>query len=157
LFETFGTPDILVNNAGYLAQPEILRTADIRDWWKSFEVNVLGTATVIKAFLRAKTPEKEAVIITLNTLAAHMFRVPTLSSYAASKAAELRMIEMFQAEQPEVRFISVHPGAVATDMGAKSGVTGIPITDAELASNFILWATSPEADFLKGRFSWVNW
>jgi hypothetical protein len=27
----------------------------------------------------------------------------------------------------------------------------------ELPASFIVWATSPEADFLKGKFIWANW
>ena len=28
---------------------------------------------------------------------------------------------------------------------------------ASLAASFIVWACSPEADFLKGKFVWANW
>ena len=28
---------------------------------------------------------------------------------------------------------------------------------AELAGEFIVWAASKEARFLKGKFAWVNW
>ena len=112
---------------------------------------------MIQTYLRTKAPEAEGVVITLNTLAAHWGSLPKLSAYAASKAASLRMIEMIQSENPEVRYVSIHPGAVATDMGVKSGVKGLPITDSILSANFIVWSASPEADFLKGRFAWVNW
>ena len=27
----------------------------------------------------------------------------------------------------------------------------------ELSANFIVWATSPEAEFLKGKLLWANW
>ena len=27
----------------------------------------------------------------------------------------------------------------------------------ELATGFIVWAASPEAEFLKGKFVWSNW
>lgn len=27
----------------------------------------------------------------------------------------------------------------------------------ELTTNFIVWITSPEAEFLKGKFVWSNW
>lgn len=42
-------------------------------------------------------------------------------------------------------------------MGEKSGLKGIPLTDPVLAANFIVWFASPEAEFLEGRFAWVNW
>jgi NAD(P)-dependent dehydrogenase (short-subunit alcohol dehydrogenase family) len=129
----------------------------LKEWWKGFEINVLGTALVIQTYLRTKIPEKEGIVITLNSIAAHWGSVPNLSAYATSKAASLRMIELFQVESPEVRFVSIHPGAVETDMGKKSGLKGMPHTDPVLSANFILWSTSPEAEFLKGRFAWVNW
>ncbi|KAK9244496.1 hypothetical protein V1506DRAFT_315747 [Lipomyces tetrasporus] len=157
MFESFGPPDIVVNNAGFLVSPENLKTVDLTAWWEGFEINVLGTATVIQTFLRTKNPENEAVVVTLNTMGAHWGRVPGLSSYAAGKAASLRMIELFQVEHPEVRFVSVHPGVIKTAMAEKSGLKGMPFADADLAANFILWTTSPEADFLAGRFAWANW
>ena len=64
---------------------------------------------------------------------------------------------MIQSEAPEVRFVSVHPGAIHTDMGVKSGLTGLDMTDLDLAASFVLWASSSEAEFLKGRFAWANW
>ena len=27
----------------------------------------------------------------------------------------------------------------------------------ELATNFVVWITSPEAEFLRGKFAWSNW
>ena len=146
-----------INNAGFLPQPELLKTVDLKEWWEGFEVNVLGTALVIQTYLRTKAPEREGVVVALNTIAAHWGSIPKLSAYAASKAASLRMIELFQVENPEVRFVSIHPGAVETAMCEKSGIKGIPLTDAALAANFIVWSASPEAEFLKGRFAWVNW
>lgn len=36
--KSFGTWDVLVLNAGYLAKKEVMETADLEDWWKTFEV-----------------------------------------------------------------------------------------------------------------------
>ena len=86
--------------------------------------------------------------------------IPGFTSYAASKAAELRLVEGLQVENPDVRFVSVHPGFVETDMGGKAregGVAGLAVSEPELAAQFILWLASPEADFLRGRFTWANW
>ncbi|KAF8863391.1 NAD(P)-binding protein [Acephala macrosclerotiorum] len=158
MFDSFGAPDILINNAGFLSKPENFENADLKEWWKSFEINVLGTAIVTQQFLIAKAESKEAVVITVNTICAHLgTMVPRLSAYSASKAASLRMVECFQAENPEIRFVLIHLGGVATDMTTKSELTGIEFTDVNLSANFILWATTPEADLLKGRFAWVNW
>ncbi len=53
--------------------------------------------------------------------------------------------------------MSVHPGGVETDMYEKTGFPKGNFTDPAVAANFILWSTSPEADFLAGRFAWANW
>lgn len=161
MFASFGSPDILINNAGVLPAPEDFKTLDLRgEWWEGYEVNILGTATVIQEFLRAKPEDKEAFVVNVNTVGAHLGTLmPKLSAYSASKAGMLRLVESIQAETPEVRFVSIHPGGVATEMLTKAfgdGAKG-PLTNPELAANFMLWLVSPEADFMKGRFAWVNW
>jgi hypothetical protein len=43
--------------------------------------------------------------------------------------------------------ISVHPGAVKTDMGRKSGLEGVfPSTNPELAADFTVWTTTTEEE-----------
>jgi NAD(P)-dependent dehydrogenase (short-subunit alcohol dehydrogenase family) len=159
IFEQFGAPDVLVNNAGFLPAPNKFKDVDIKEWWEGFEINVLGTAIVTQSFLQKKPSEKEAVVVTINTVSAHWGKFPGMSSYAASKSAALRMSELFQVESPEVRFVSLHPGLVHTDLSIKSGLIGqgLPLTDAELTGDFVVWSASSEAEFLKGRFAWVNW
>ncbi|KIM97347.1 hypothetical protein OIDMADRAFT_32347 [Oidiodendron maius Zn] len=161
------SPDILINNAGYLPQPETFVTADLDEWWKGYEINVLGTAFVTQTYLRHRASQKAeakepGIVITLNTFAAYSARAPTLSSYVSSKTAAARVIELLAAEVPEsvARFISVNPGAVKTAMYHKSGFEGvvdIPATDSQLSAEFIVWSASKEAEFLSGRFAWANW
>ena len=50
---------------------------------------------------------------------AHYGIFPTYSAYTASKMAALRMSECFQAENRDVRFVSLQPGGVDTEMYAK--------------------------------------
>jgi NAD(P)-dependent dehydrogenase (short-subunit alcohol dehydrogenase family) len=158
------SPDILINNAGFLAAPSNFLDADLEEYWKSFSINVLGTALVTQSFLRRRQQDgpqsTPAVVVTLNTIGAYSVRVPLLSSYGASKAALARWSELISVDVPEqvARFISVHPGAVKTEMGIKSGLDGVfPSTDPELAGDFVVWAVTEEAKFLSGRFAWVNW
>jgi NAD(P)-dependent dehydrogenase (short-subunit alcohol dehydrogenase family) len=158
-------PDFLVNNAGFLATPANFIEADLDDYWESFTTNVFGTALFTQAYLRHHEAHKSsttppAVVVTLNTIGAYSVRVPGLSSYGASKAALARWSELVSVDVPETtaRFISVHPGALKTEMGAKSGLDGaFPSTDVKLAADFVVWTTSDEAQFLAGRFVWVNW
>ena len=159
------SPDILINNAGFLPTPANFIDADLKEFWEGFTTNVYGTALFTQTYLRHRQELKTsttppAVVATLNTIGAYSVRVPNLSAYGASKAALARWSELISVDIPDTtaRFISVHPGAVKTDMGAKSGLEGaFPATDITLASDFIVWATSDEAKFLSGRFAWVNW
>ncbi|KAN0099407.1 NAD(P)-binding protein [Hyaloscypha variabilis] len=165
LFSALRTsPDVLVNNAGFLATPANFVHADLDEFWEAFTTNVYGTALVTQSFLRHREALKQAttpaVVITLNTIGSYSVRVPGLSSYAASKAALARWSELLPADVSDTtaRFISVHPGAIQTAMGIKSGLDGVfPSTDPKLAGDFIAWVASEEASFLNGRFVWVNW
>jgi len=162
------TVDVLVNNAGFLSQPENFVNADLKEWWLSFEINVLGTATVTQGFLQTRTKSEakdEAVVVNLNTLGAYNVLVPNLSAYGASKAASWRMMELISTDVSSsgsipggVRVVNVHPGYVQTAMAAKSGLEGaFPPTDPQLAAEFIAWSVSDEAEFLANRFAWVGW
>ncbi|TVY88424.1 Short chain dehydrogenase [Lachnellula willkommii] len=183
LFAALDTsPDVLVNNAGYMptvskfgdADADADAELDLGEWWRAFEVNVFGTALVTQSFLKhrsglsgkgnASASATPAVVITINTMGAYSqpFRVPGLSAYSASKAALLRLSETLADDVPVgvARFVSLHPGGVATDMAAKAGIEEsehFPFTDARLSAEFVVWAASEEAGFLAGRFAWVNW
>ncbi|GIC92414.1 SDR family NAD(P)-dependent oxidoreductase [Aspergillus udagawae] len=170
IFETLDvSPDILVNNAGYMPTPEPFLNADMSEFWSGFTINVLGTALLTQAYLhhrleKLKVPINAlpAVVVTLNTAGAYgsAGHVPNLSAYVASKAALARWSEAMSADidSQVARFISVHPGAVATDMLAKSQLGGVyPSTEGKLVGDFVVWATTEEAKFLAGRFVWANW
>ncbi|KAK8041126.1 hypothetical protein PG994_014133 [Apiospora phragmitis] len=137
----FGPIDVLVNNAAFLPAVSGLKDATLTDWWRD---QVRG---------------RNGVVININTSVAHYGVFPTYSSYTASKMAALRMTECFQAEHPEdVRFVSLQPGGVDTEMYAKFHMPDdYPMTDIDLPSDTCVWLASGEADFLAGRFVWTNW
>nr|ANM86577.1 putative short-chain dehydrogenase/reductase [Cladonia uncialis subsp. uncialis]AUW31360.1 putative short-chain dehydrogenase/reductase [Cladonia uncialis subsp. uncialis] len=150
--------DIVVNNAAFLPEISPIKNADLKDWWRGFEVNVLGTATVTRTFLATKPEGRKGVVININTSVAHYGVFPAYSSYVASKMAVLRMTESFQAENPEVRFTSLQPGGVQTEMYAKFKMPeDYAMTDLSLPSDMSVWLSSDEADFVGGRLIWTNW
>lgn len=165
LFEgLLDSPDVLVNNAGYMPVPEKFQDADIDEWWSGYTINVFGTALVTQTYLKHRETKASktgpGVIITLNTIAAYSFDMPSLSAYGSSKAALARWLEIASHDVPQevARFISVHPGAVATDMGHKAGIIDtLAVTEAALTGDFTAWLASDEASFLAGRFVWANW
>lgn len=124
-FQTVGHVDVLVNNAGFMAELVPVSESEPANWWKAFEVNVLGGYIVTRAFLRVAAP-KDAVLINVTTAAAHLSCFPTYSSYQASKLAGTKFFEGVAVENPGIRVMNVHPGVVETSMGRKSLDAGAP-------------------------------
>lgn len=158
------SPDVLINNAGYMPRPEKFQDADLDEWWSGYTINVFGTVLVTQSYLQHRTAKASqlgpGIIITLNTIAAYSFDIPSLSAYGSSKAALARWLELasYDISQDIARFISIHPGAVATDMGHRAGIIDeLAVTEAALTGDFTAWLASEEASFLAGRFVWVNW
>ncbi|KAL7621680.1 hypothetical protein AAE478_009007 [Parahypoxylon ruwenzoriense] len=54
---------------------------------------------------------------------------------------------------------TVHPGMVVTSIFNKSGAKAeaFPVDTVQLPAHFLVWMSSPEAGFLKGRCVWANW
>lgn len=169
LFEEIQEPvDILVNNAGMMNKAMKFIDMDIRDWWRTLEVNVFGTAQVIQTYLRQRRdaaakaggPLPQAVVITVNSGAALYWPIPNQTGYGPSKAALARLTELLPLEvaASDVRFVSLHPGSIATGMIEEQDPVAIgPLSDIKLPADFAVWLTSREADFLAGRFAWANW
>jgi len=156
--EKLGPIDILISNAGYLPTAAPLDTADITEWARGYEVNVLGNFILIQAFLANKATSG-ATIVNVSTAGIHFGAMPTMSGYAVSKMAALSLFDGLAVENPDVRVMNIHPGVLDTVMNAKGREGGVilPFDEMSLPSNFIVWAVSPEAEFLKGKMIWSNW
>ncbi len=158
-------PDILVNNAGYLPQPALFPEADLGEWWRGFTVNVLGTAQMTQSYIlhrrsRLAAGAKPAVVVRSqhHRCALHSGSAALRLWREQGRAGALSELMTADIPATEARFVSVHPGAVETEMFDKSGLSGVfPATDGQLVGDFITWLTSDEASFLAGRFAWVNW
>lgn len=157
-------PDILINNAGYFPDSGPFIDEDLKDWFKGFEINVLGTAIVTQQYLRtlrnASHEIEEPIVLTVSSAVAH-FRRPLTgwTGYNASKTGQLRVLEYLRFEHPEVRFVNIHPGQVDTDTWAKSksSTPETGMTHGDVAGQFLVWVATEEAKFLSGRFAWAEW
>jgi NAD(P)-dependent dehydrogenase (short-subunit alcohol dehydrogenase family) len=130
MFDAIKSPlNVLVNNAGFLSTPGNFITTDLKDWWKSYEVNILGVAYVTQAFLQARAKQNasdQAVIINQNTVAAYNMLLPNFSAYSGSKSGIWRAMELIGQDVNDAsvlpggaRIINVHPGLVESEMGVK--------------------------------------
>ncbi|KAI2780740.1 short chain dehydrogenase [Daldinia loculata] len=155
-----GTWDILIHTAGYVSTPGPIASSDTNEWWQSFETNAKGTFLSIKTFLPTAN-KTHATILALNTgtIALPSAALPGLSAYMASKLAETKIIEFLAAEQPNIFAATVHPGLIVSDIFKKSGAKAesVPLDKPQLPAHFLVWLSSPEASFLKGRAVWANW
>ncbi|KAF4448437.1 Short-chain type dehydrogenase/reductase [Fusarium austroafricanum] len=153
--EAFGHIDILIQNAGYLDDHRSVADSDLEDYWKTFEINVKGGLNVVQNFL--KQSQVGDTIINIGSGAGHIPYLPGYSAYSASKLSFARIIEYVHHENPHLRVFNINPGAIATDMQAKSGDINAQ-DDIGLPASYCVWlAASQEADNLKGRFLWTNW
>ena len=158
-FETaakHGPIDILINNAGYVAfLPKAVET-QLDILWKHFEVNVKGKLICTVAFLK-HARAKAATLIDVSSGAAVVNFADGLSAYSASKVATHKMMDYVHREEAgrELRVFNIHPGIVPTAMAAdgKQDVCDA----AELPGSYCVWLSTPDADFLQGRFVYVNW
>ncbi|OAP63731.1 hypothetical protein AYL99_02958 [Fonsecaea erecta] len=148
--------DIFVHNAGHLAEPATIASSDPKEWWTSFEVNILGAFHSVRAFIAVGSPT--ATVINISTAAIHVpaALVTNLSAYASSKLAALKVFEFVQSEHPDWHVVNVQPGVISSDINAKHGALA-PTDTPDLPASFAVWACSPEAKFLKNKFVWANW
>lgn len=109
-----GTISIFVSNAGGI--PALGPAADMDPdvFMSGFETNVRTALNSIQASLPLAA--QDAILISLSTGLAHIAPVAGMSAYSTSKAANLKMLDYFAAENLGVRFVSLHPGVVDTEI-----------------------------------------
>ncbi|ORY67018.1 short chain dehydrogenase [Pseudomassariella vexata] len=155
-----GMWDIIVLCAAYVSDPSPMASANIDEWWLSFETNTKGTFVAIKTFLPTANPSKATILaLTTGTTAMPAAMIPGLSAYMASKLAQTKIMEFLAAENPNVFAATVHPGMVETGIFTKSGAKAemLPMDKVQLPAHFLVWMSSSEAAFLNGRSVWANW
>jgi len=134
IYRLLTSTEVLVSNASYLPTLGPIASANISDWFRSFDVMVRGAMIVSQAFLKHKAAEN-AVLINISSGAVQMGPIPAFSTYASSKLAAVKAFEYLAAENPDVRVVSVHPGTIKSDMSAKTSETyGIEFTFDECES-----------------------
>ncbi|KAJ5627008.1 hypothetical protein N7528_004435 [Penicillium herquei] len=154
-----GTWDIMILAAGYIAPKSEMRNASVDEWWQNFETNVKGTIIAAKVFLPTANPVRSAVVALTAIVVFPTARLVGNSGYISSKLTLVKIMEFLAAENPKVFAAAMHPGMVETEIFRRSGAdpTKVPIDSVDLPAEFLVWLTSPEAEFLKGRYVMANW
>jgi 3-oxoacyl-[acyl-carrier protein] reductase len=148
-----GPIDLLVNNAGIGLMGKLPWEEEPEDWWRIFEVNVLGAYLCSRAVLSGMVERGRGRIVNTGSGASYLPMGGGPTAYGASKAALGRFTELL-AGQVADRGIAVFvfsPGLVQTDMTSGFG-DDLPWTPPELAPRLVRVLASGRADRLAGRY-----
>jgi 3-oxoacyl-[acyl-carrier protein] reductase len=147
-----GDVDLLVCNAGISGLESPLGDPD--EWWRTFEVNVLGLYLCCNAFAPGMVERGGGRIVNIASGAAYLPpRANQPTAYGASKAAVHRFSELLAADlAPKNVFVfSISPGLVKTEMTNRFP-DDAPWTPPELAPRLVHALASGEFDALAGRY-----
>jgi NAD(P)-dependent dehydrogenase (short-subunit alcohol dehydrogenase family) len=118
-----GKVDIFVNNAGALPPLKPVAEYDTATFMRAFNMNVLTSLNAIQAFI--PLAGADPILLNISTNLSHIKPLSGMTAYASSKAAQLKMVEHFAAENPELHVVSIQPGVIATEIaGPDSDVQG---------------------------------
>jgi 3-oxoacyl-[acyl-carrier protein] reductase len=149
-----GDIDLLVCNAGVSGPDGPFGDPD--EWWRTFEINVLGVYLCNRAFAPRMIERGGGRIVNVASGAAYLpsVREGASTAYGASKAAVHRFSELLagQLAPKHVFVFSISPGLVRTAMTEGSFSDDAPWTPPECAPKLVAALASGEFDELAGRY-----
>jgi 3-oxoacyl-[acyl-carrier protein] reductase len=146
-----GPIDLLAANAGIGLRNDSEWEVPVDEWWRVFEVNVLGVHLCARSVAPLMLGRGGGRIVITGSGAAYL---PGLSSvaYSASKAAVVRYAETLAAQLAgRLPVFVFSPGLVRTEMTDEFG-DDAPWTPPELAPRLVRVLASGRADALAGRY-----
>jgi len=153
-----GPIEVLVNDAGVMSPPDTppIWKENPADWWRIFEVNMLGAYLCCRAVLPGMVDRGGGRIVNVGSGAAYLPTTPSNvggTAYGPSKAALHRFGELLagQLAAQAVAVFTISPGLVRTAMTESLG-DGAPWTPAECAPRLVRVLASGRADALSGRY-----
>lgn len=132
-----GRLDALICNAGHWAGGR-LGTLDAADWWRVVELNVRGTAAMVRAALPALVESEQPAVVLISS-AVGLIGHAGDTAYASAKAALIGFARSLakEAAADGVRVNVLAPGFVDTDMtAAVPARSRRAIADATLLGRF---------------------
>jgi NAD(P)-dependent dehydrogenase (short-subunit alcohol dehydrogenase family) len=146
-----GPVDLLVANAGIATFEEAAWEVEAADWWRVFEVNVLGVHLCCRAVVPGMLERGGGRIVITGSGASYL-PGSTATAYSASKAAVGRYGETLAAQLAgRIPVFVFSPGLVKTEL--TSGFSDdAPWTPPELAPKLVVALASGRADKLAGRY-----
>ncbi|MBX3736375.1 MAG: SDR family oxidoreductase [Candidatus Didemnitutus sp.] len=167
--------DVLVNNAGIYGPIGPTEEVDLADWSRAWNINVTGVLLCCQHAVRAMKPRRAGRIVNISGGGATN-PMPRLVSYAATKAAVVRLTETL-AEEYRADGITVNaiaPGALRTRMTQQVLDAGPEragadffaknkkwsdegAVDPRLAAALCVWLAGPEGPAVTGKLISAQW
>jgi 3-oxoacyl-[acyl-carrier protein] reductase len=171
----FGSVHALVLNAGVYGPMGPTESVDLAEWRRAIDINLFGVLLPCRALIpHFKQAGRGKIVILSGGGATNP--LPNISSYAASKAAVVRLMETL-AEELKAHHIDVNaiaPGALATRLvdevlAAGPGKVGVSFfeknrqwkengaTPLHLGANLATYLASAASDGITGRLISAQW
>ena len=151
-----GPVALLVNNAGISGGQVPAWEHEPADWWRVFEVNVLGAFLCAHAVLPGMIARRSGRIVNVSSGAAYLpgGGAALGSAYGPSKAALSRFSETLEAQTAPhgVHVFDISRGLVRSEMTKGVFPDDAPWTPPELAPRLVRVLASGRADALAGRY-----
>ncbi|KAI1770710.1 NAD(P)-binding protein [Hypoxylon cercidicola] len=155
--------DVLVLNAAAVAPVRTIMELGTARLWEDYTVNVRGQLDMTERFYKQRNENgNKLYLVYVSTQSIHQWESgKTFPGYGLTKNAGTAALQVTSHEVPvdRMQMVLYHPGGVLTESAEKNGFTqdSLDWDDAALPGNFAVWAASPEAAFLHGRFVWASW
>lgn len=161
--QELGAIDLLVNNAGIIEPGGPAWEREAAEWWRVFEVNVLGPFLLMQTVIPRMIERQRGRVINIGSQSAYskIESSPTYSAYGGSKAALARITEAVAHDaRPHGVFVfAMRPGSVRTAMVEKilndlgDAANDIPEdvwTSLETAADIVAFMATGALDALSG-------
>lgn len=146
-----GSVELLVANAGS-GNREPSWELDPAEWWRTFEVNVLGVHLCCRTVIPAMLARGSGRIVITGSGASYLPGA-TATAYPASKAAVGRYAETLNNELGgRIPVFLISPGLVRTQMTEGAFPDDAPWTPPELAPELVRKLATGRYDSLAGRY-----
>ena len=138
---------------------EKITEVDAADWWRTFEVNILGSFLVSRNFLPLLLKQSSSLktIVNLSSMWG-LTHFPKNTAYQLSKFTIIRLSQILNAEYGDqgVLSFSVHPGSVSTELAdiLPADLKQFLLDTPALGADTVVWLTAERREWLAGR--WVN-
>lgn len=150
-FAELGPVDLLVANAGVGNAGDRPWEVELDDWWRTFEVNVLGVHLCCRAAIPAMLEQGSGRIVIVGSGSAYL-PGGSETAYSSSKAAVCRYGEtLANSLRDRIPVFVISPGLVRSEM-TSSFPDDLPWTPPECAPQLVRALASGEFDALSGRY-----